>query len=101
VEECSETNGHSGAGSETEVSQFAIARSLVLAVTAKNRLGGGGKAAGFSGGWDPGGVDREGHGWKLTAITSQCEALATDAAAKGWTHVDYLRRLLEGSGFNV
>ena len=43
-------------------------------------------------------VYREGAGWKLTAITAQCEALATDAAAKGWTHVDYLRRLLEGSG---
>ena len=33
---------------------------------------------------------------KLTDIAAQCEALATDAAAKGWTHVDYLRRLLEG-----
>ncbi len=33
---------------------------------------------------------------KLTDIAAQCEPLAADAAAKGWTHVDYLRRLLEG-----
>ena len=33
---------------------------------------------------------------KLTDIAAQCEALATEAATKGWTHVDYLRRLLEG-----
>jgi len=33
---------------------------------------------------------------KLADIAAQCEALAADAAAKGWTHVDYLRRLLEG-----
>ncbi len=33
---------------------------------------------------------------KLTDIAAQCEALATDAA-KGWTYVDYLRRLLEGN----
>ena len=61
-------------------------------------MGRGLKGSWILGGWDPGGVDREGHGWKLTAITAQCEALATDAAAKGWAHVDYLRRLFEGSG---
>ena len=33
---------------------------------------------------------------KLADIAAQCEALAADAAAKGWTHVEYLRRLLEG-----
>jgi DNA replication protein DnaC len=33
---------------------------------------------------------------KLADVAVQCEALAADAAAKGWTHVDYLRRLLEG-----
>jgi DNA replication protein DnaC len=33
---------------------------------------------------------------KLGDITEQCEALAADAAAKGWTHLDYLRRLMEG-----
>ena len=33
---------------------------------------------------------------KLADIATQCEPLAADAAAKGWTHVDYLRRLLEG-----
>lgn len=33
---------------------------------------------------------------KLADIAAQCEPLAAEAAAKGWTHVDYLRRLLEG-----
>lgn len=33
---------------------------------------------------------------KLTDIAAQYEPLATDAAAKSWTHVDYLQRLLEG-----
>jgi len=33
---------------------------------------------------------------KLADIAAQFEPLATDAAAKGWSHVDYLRRLLEG-----
>lgn len=33
---------------------------------------------------------------KLADIEAQCEALAADAATKGWTHVEYLRRLLEG-----
>jgi DNA replication protein DnaC len=33
---------------------------------------------------------------KLGDIAEQCEALAADAAAKGWTHLDYLRRLMEG-----
>ena len=33
---------------------------------------------------------------KLADIAVQCEPLAADAAAKGWTHVEYLRRLLEG-----
>jgi DNA replication protein DnaC len=33
---------------------------------------------------------------KLADIEAQCEPLAADAAAKGWTHVEYLRRLLEG-----
>jgi DNA replication protein DnaC len=33
---------------------------------------------------------------KLGDIAEQCEALAADAAAKGWTHLDYLRRLVEG-----
>ena len=33
---------------------------------------------------------------KLGDIAAQCEALAADAAAKGWTHLDYLRRLVEG-----
>jgi DNA replication protein DnaC len=33
---------------------------------------------------------------KLADIAAQCEPLAADAAAKGWTHVEYLRRLLEG-----
>jgi len=33
---------------------------------------------------------------KLADIAAQCEPLAADAAAKGWTRVDYLRRLLEG-----
>lgn len=33
---------------------------------------------------------------KLGDIATQCEALAADAAAKGWTHLDYLRRLVEG-----
>jgi DNA replication protein DnaC len=33
---------------------------------------------------------------KLADIAAQCETLAADAAAKGWTHVEYLRRLLEG-----
>jgi DNA replication protein DnaC len=33
---------------------------------------------------------------KLTDIAAQCESLAADAATKGWPHVEYLRRLLEG-----
>lgn len=33
---------------------------------------------------------------KLADMAAQCEPLAADAAAKGWTHVEYLRRLLEG-----
>lgn len=33
---------------------------------------------------------------KLTDIAAQCDSLAADAATKGWTHVEYLRRLLEG-----
>lgn len=33
---------------------------------------------------------------KLADIAAQCEPLAADAAAKGWTHVEYLRRLIEG-----
>jgi len=33
---------------------------------------------------------------KLADIAAQCEPLAAAAAAKGWTHVEYLRRLLEG-----
>lgn len=33
---------------------------------------------------------------KLADMAAQCEPLAVDAAAKGWTHVDYLQRLLEG-----
>ena len=33
---------------------------------------------------------------KLADIAAQFEPLAADAAAKGWTHVEYLRRLLEG-----
>ena len=33
---------------------------------------------------------------KLADIAAQYEALATEAAAKGWSHVEYLRRLLEG-----
>lgn len=33
---------------------------------------------------------------KLGDIAEQCEPLAADAAAKGWTHLDYLQRLLEG-----
>jgi len=33
---------------------------------------------------------------KPADIAAQCEPLAADAAAKGWTHVEYLRRLLEG-----
>jgi DNA replication protein DnaC len=33
---------------------------------------------------------------KLADIEAQCEPLAADAATKGWTHVEYLRRLLEG-----
>jgi DNA replication protein DnaC len=33
---------------------------------------------------------------KLADIALQCEPLATTAAAKGWSHADYLQRLLEG-----
>jgi DNA replication protein DnaC len=33
---------------------------------------------------------------KLTDIALQFEPLTTEAAAKGWTHADYLQRLLEG-----
>lgn len=33
---------------------------------------------------------------KLADIAAQCEPLAAAAAAQGWTHGDYLRRLLEG-----
>ena len=33
---------------------------------------------------------------KLADIAAQCEPLAADAAAKGWPHVEYLRRLIEG-----
>ena len=33
---------------------------------------------------------------KLADIAAQCELLAAEAAAKGWPHVEYLRRLLEG-----
>ena len=33
---------------------------------------------------------------KLADIAVQFEPLATEAAAKGWSHVEYLRRLLEG-----
>ena len=33
---------------------------------------------------------------KLADIAVQCEPLATAAAAKGWSHADYLQRLLEG-----
>ena len=33
---------------------------------------------------------------KLADIAAQCEPLATEAAAKCWPHLDYLRRLLEG-----
>ena len=33
---------------------------------------------------------------KLADIAAQCEPLAAEAAAKGWPHVEYLRRLLEG-----
>jgi len=33
---------------------------------------------------------------KLADIAAQFEPLATEAAAKGWSHAEYLRRLLEG-----
>ena len=33
---------------------------------------------------------------KLADIAAQFESLAAEAAAKGWPHVEYLRRLLEG-----
>lgn len=33
---------------------------------------------------------------KLADVAAQCEALATEAAAKRWSHVEYLTRLLEG-----
>lgn len=35
---------------------------------------------------------------KLADIAAQFEPLATDAAAKGWSHVDYLRRFFAGVG---
>jgi len=33
---------------------------------------------------------------KLTDIAAQFEPLAAEASTKGWPHVEYLRRLLEG-----
>jgi len=33
---------------------------------------------------------------KLGDIAEQCEPLAADAATKGWAHLDYLQRLVEG-----